>query len=1108
MVDGKNRKKKGKRGKRKSAAIKNQQGVELYYNNINGLLSKQDSLNHILAMKRPDLVALCETKLHKNSNFEISGYENRKVNLKAGKEGILIAAKNGTFNSMELIYEAESKQIATVEIEYPKDTLRLIVAHGPQESANQEEKEEFYNDLAAEVERGVACQCKIIIAGDLNAKVEHQNGEVQESKGNGMRVKEMIDKYELGLLNIQPETEGKWTRIQRKEGVLCKSEIDYIIADTNTRKCIQKTIIDEEKILTPYRVKKEKNIRSLIFSDHCAIITSIDMVKGTSKKKQSSMKSKQWVITEEGLEKYQEITQSDMDLNLSDSSEPFDIWKLKVDDFMHQCFKKRTIKIGGKEGDVESPNALRIRMLLNKMGKRGKIQREIIRTYQQRLIEKQAKRSEAIRAENLRGTIETLTSEDKLSPNAFWKMRKSLTKNSRLRLPAVYKKNGIITSNPEEIKAEVRREFEFRLRNRKPDEEWEGYVEATNLIVEELLKEQEDESPPFTFSEMKEAIGNMKNGISPDYYGMYTEILKRSGDGILKPLLQVLNTIKANKKIPEMWRKVLITMIYKNKGSHLDLEKYRGIFLTVIVSKVFEGMLKGRMKPQLEKVSLFQAGSRTGKGAPDNLFLLRSSIDHSKYMNRSIYITTYDFRQAFDSLWLQDCVLVLRKLGVENYILKLIYEMNKKAVVQIKTPYGLTEPLDVTDIVKQGGILGSPMCSATTAEYCEQNKGISIGNATIASLAFVDDIADVSDSFEDALNSHKNALEFASRKKLQLAPDKCFIMLIKQRNKEIKVPELEVEGKKVQEAKLIKYLGDFFNEKGNNDDLIEDRAKRGTATTISIQGLMREASLGTHTLSVYLLLHNAIFISSVIFNSEAWSNVTEKNIATLTTIQLRYLKKMMDVRQATTNAFMYLELGILPIKYEIHKRQLSFLHHIVNLSENDPVKMVWRHQTELPDHNNWWCGVKKLMENYSIEYDEEEIKKMSKDRFKRKVRIVIRNKAFEELKKDNASKTKTKNIIYDKYETQQYIKSMYPGAAKIILKCRAKTLKIKDHMRYKFTEYSCRWCGVSDETLEHVVNCGHDEKIDNVEQALVEMNIDELSRIASRVDGFLSKIEI
>ena len=144
--------------------------------------------------------------------------------------------------------------------------------------------------------------------------------------------------------------------------------------------------------------------------------------------------------------------------------------------------------------------------------------------YQQRLIEKQAKRNEAVRAEKLRKTVETLTSEDKLSTNAFWKMRKSVTKNSRLRLPAVYKKNGTTTTDPEEIKAEVRKEFEFRLRNRKPDKEWEGYVEATNSLVEELLKEQDEDSPAFTLNEMKEAIGKMKDGISPDCYGMYTEI--------------------------------------------------------------------------------------------------------------------------------------------------------------------------------------------------------------------------------------------------------------------------------------------------------------------------------------------------------------------------------------------------------------------------------------------------------------------------------------------------------------------------------------------------------------------------------------------------------
>ena len=336
-------------------------------------------------------------------------------------------------------------------------------------------------------------------------------------------------------------------------------------------------------------------------------------------------------------------------------------------------------------------------------------------------------------------------------------------------------------------------------------------MEATNLIVEELLKEEDEESPPFTMEEMEKSMKKMKDGIAPDYYGMHTDVITRSGKGILNPLLQVLNLIKSRCKIPESWRKVLITMIYKNKGSHRDLEKYRGIFLTVIVSTIFERMLQERMKTPLEGVSLFQSGSRTGKSGADNLFLLRSSIDHSKYMNESLYITTYDFRQAFDSLWLEDCILVLQKLGVEKYILKLIHEMNKRAVVQIKTPYGLTEPMDVTDIVKQGGVLGSPMCSATTAEYCEQNKGIALGKASIASLAFVDDIADLSTTFQDAIESHKNALSFARRKKLQLAPEKCYIMLFHPKNKTCAVPKLEVDG------------GDMFNNKGNNDDLMDDR---------------------------------------------------------------------------------------------------------------------------------------------------------------------------------------------------------------------------------------------------------------------------------------------
>ena len=224
---------------------------------------------------------------------------------------------------------------------------------------------------------------------------------------------------------------------------------------------------------------------------------------------------------------------------------------------------------------------------------------------------------------------------------------------------------------------------------------------------------------------------------------------------------------------------------------------------------------------------------------------------------------------------------------------------------------------------------------------------------------------------------------------------------------------------------------------------------------------------------------------------------------------MRYMKKMMCVRQATTNSFMYLELGILPVRYEIHKRQISFLHHILNLRDDDPVKIVRRTLAKLPEYNNWWCGVRKLMERYSIQLEETEIKEMSKDLFKKKVKVAIRNQAFEDLKKECGSKKKTENIQYTTFETQDYIKLLYPNIARTIFKCRAKTLNIKSHTKFKFKDSLCRWCGVTDETLEHIVNCGRDdEMIVDVEKVLHELKLEEVGRVASRVNEFLDKVDI
>ena len=64
-------------------------------------------------------------------------------------------------------------------------------------------------------------------------------------------------------------------------------------------------------------------------------------------------------------------------------------------------------------------------------------------------------------------------------------------------------------------------------------------------------------------------------------------------------------------------------------------------------------------------------------------------------------------------------------------------------------------------------------------------------------------------------------------------------------------------------------------------------------------------------------------------------------------------------------------------------------------------------------------------------------------------------------------------------------------------------------MKFKFKDNLCRWCGVTDETLEHIVNCGRDDElIVDVEKVLRELKLEEISRVASRVNEFLDKVDI
>ena len=74
-----------------------------------------------------------------------------------------------------------------------------------------------------------------------------------------------------------------------------------------------------------------------------------------------------------------------------------------------------------------------------------------------------------------------------------------------------------------------------------------------------------------------------------------------------------------------------------------------------------------------------------------------------------------------------------------------------------------------------------------------------------------------------------------------------------------------------------------------------------------------------------LVLYKAVFLPRLIYNCEAWSNLYKNDYMMLQNSQLNYLRNVMEVLKAAPIAALFLDLGVLPIRYEIEMRQLLFL---------------------------------------------------------------------------------------------------------------------------------------------------------------------------------------
>ena len=221
----------------------------------------------------------------------------------------------------------------------------------------------------------------------------------------------------------------------------------------------------------------------------------------------------------------------------------------------------------------------------------------------------------------------------------------------------------------------------------------------------------------------------------------------------------------------------------------------------------------------------------------------------------------------------------------------------------------------------QGGVLGAPMCALNIDKIGQdslKNKEhvyLYKGEVEIPLLGMIDDGLLVTECGIKSIegNSYLNAR--IEMNKLEMNENKCHKM--HSGSKSQYCSRLLVHDDSMLESIAEKYLGDIVSSDGKNGKNIKSRTGKLMGIISDIKNILKELCLGQFEFSTAMILRETMFLSVMLLNAETWHEITKENIEELESVDRNLLKRILEIPDSTPNVSMYLEFGIVPIRFLI-----------------------------------------------------------------------------------------------------------------------------------------------------------------------------------------------
>ena len=917
------------------------------------------------------------------------------------------------------------------------------------------------------------------------------------------------------MVNTLDICEGLITRKRVLESKTEEAVLDFYIVNEKMRPYLKKMIIDEQRSFCLSNFAQYRRNKRVIETDHNGEILELDLQFEKRKPERVEMFNLKNKRCQDNF--YEETDDNSELLEILKTDLPFDIqskkWLKTFNSILYKCFRKVRIGNNKKKENSGTQNLMMDRIKLKNDIKSNTIDEEMKEMILQRISDIEKEIGDEVAEENAKEITEIIRSlgvdDVSLGPDGRKKMWRILKRKYPKNVTAVpvgkKDQKGNLITNHEGLKKLYLKTYIHRLRNRPIRGDFEELKKMKNELFKLRLSLSAcNKSRPWEMKELEQVLNSLKKDKARDPNGWINEIFKEgvAGRDLKKSMLDFFNKMKSENYIPDFMRLADVVTIYKGKGEKSSLENDRGIFMVTTFRSILMHLIYEDKYEQIDQsMSDSQVGGRKGKNIRNHIWIVNGIISDvlSTKKKSPVDIQIFDYKQCFDSLWLEECLNDLYSAGVKDDNFQLLYNVNSKVNVSVKTPVGKTARDKISNSVTQGDVFGPIFCSKqvdTIGQEClDQHKYTYMykGEVEIPPLGMVDDLLCVSECGvkTSMLNSYINFK--TNTKKLQFGVSKCKKIHVGKICEEHKCQNLlvdswaEVEDESLEmqdqfvgeelmeESQGEKYLGDIVSNDGRNMKNIQSRVNKGKGIVSRIMTLLEGIPFGQYYFEVAVILRNSLLVSSLLTNSEAWYNVSKAELDYLETVDELLLRSILKAPKTTPKEMLYLELGCFPLRNLIQKRRISFLYYLLH---QDPESMLYKFlQSQLRNRNikDWTSTVLQDLKELKWDMNMDEIKNMKKSEFKRMLKEKTEEKSINDLNVVKSGHSKVKHLKHSMMQMRNYFKQTSMKQTKeeiqLIFKLRARMTDIKMNYKGIYDSFECSACKEEEESQTHMFEC-------------------------------------